>query len=101
MKSKVIILLVGILFLWGSFAAYGQQTYSSNKYEIRASTENINLAVAPALSFEAREVTHFPLTILGDFAYARAYARQHRIIYFSPSIQKSAKTCIVFRTLRN
>jgi hypothetical protein len=100
MKAKVILFLLGILFLWGSVAAYGQHTYSS-RYEIKESTKNINLAIAPALAFEARELAHFPLTILGDFAYTIAYARQHRIVYFSPSIRQSAKTCIVFRSLRN
>jgi hypothetical protein len=100
MKAKVILFLLGILFLWGSVAAYGQHTYSFG-YEIKESTKNINLAIAPALAFEARELAHFPLTIIETFACARAYARHRRILYVSPSTQKSARTCIVFRTLRN
>ena len=101
MKARLTTLFLSILFLWGSLVAYGQQTYSSKGHQITAATECVNVAIDPASTSEAREVTHFPLTILVNFDYARAYALQQRILYFPPSIQKSVKTYIVFRTLRN
>lgn len=101
MKVRIITLFLGILFLWGSLAAYGQQTYSAKGHQIKESTESVKVAIDPTLALEARELTHLPLTILADFTYARAYALQQRIVYFSPSIHKSVKTYIVFRTLRH
>lgn len=101
MKVKLTTLFLSILFFWGSLAAYGQQTYFSKGHQIKASAENVNVAVDPASTFEARELTHFPLTILVNFDYAKAYALQQSILYFPPSVQKSVKTYIVFRTLRN
>jgi len=101
MKVKITILLLSILFSSGSLNAYCHQRYSSGEHQIKATTESINAAIAPSFAFEERELAHFPFAILVNFADARAYAWQKSVIYFSPSIRKSVKTYIVFRTLRN
>ena len=101
MKVKLTTLFLSILFLWGSVCSFGQETYSSKALQVKAAAEHVNIAIAPNFAFEERELTQFPLAILVNFAQAKAYACHQRILYFSPSIHKSVKTYIVFRTLRN
>jgi hypothetical protein len=101
MKGKLTTLLFSILILWGSLSSYGQQIYSAKSHEIKAATENVSVAIPPTLNFAEKELTHFPLAIHANFAYAKGYTWRQRIIFYAPSIHKSVKTYIVFRALRN
>ena len=101
MKSKLTTLFLGVLFLWGSLFSYCQESYSSKALQIKAATETIHVAIAQKFAFEERELTAFPAAILVNFAQAKAYLWHQTREYLSPSIHKSVKTYIVFRTLRN
>ena len=100
MKVKLLIWFLNVLFLWGSLAAYSQQSYSTSSQEIKAAQENAHVAVAPSITF-TESTTDFPEVIFGDFSYAVEYAWHNSIDSFLVSIHKPIRAYVVFRVLRN
>ena len=99
-KSKIFTFLLGLVFLWGSLAAYSHQTYSSDVRQYKAASEVVTVAVAPKIAI-AEQVKEFPTAILASFSFVKVHAPSLGIFFSKTPVRRSIKTYIVFKVLRH
>jgi hypothetical protein len=101
MKRRAFTLLLSIIFLWASLAAYSHKIYTSEGQQFKPRSENVAVAVAPKLSVSEQTESDHLLATVASFTITKSHAALHKILSTSLSIRKSVKAYLIFRVFRN